>query len=147
MQHVHIQKTINVPVERGFAAWTEAEHLSRWFTTRAEIEARVGGTYSNGDGDRGEFLIVHPNTHLRFTWENPEHSPGTLVDIEFREAGEGRHSLHLTHSGLETEEAIKGMGTGWRWALTSLQSYLETGKGIPYAEWEQKEMSPQQELL
>lgn len=141
MQTVHVQKVIDVPVEQGFAAWTEAEHLSHWFTEQTEIEARIGGTYRNSDGDRGEFLVVRPNAHLRFTWENPTHSPGTLVDIEFRKVNDMQHIVHLAHSQLKSEADADGMETGWRWALTSLQSYLETGKAITYEEWEREATS------
>lgn len=138
MQTVRIQTTIGVPIERGFAAWTEAEHLSRWFTERTEIDLRIGGHYSNSDGDRGTFLLIRPNSRLQFTWENPDHAPGTMVEIEFSRLDDLRHTVSLVHSGLRSEAEAGDMETGWSWGLASLRSYLESGRPIPYDEWKRE---------
>src|SRR2546425_7572963 len=43
-----------------FRALTEPHQLNAWFTQGAKVNLRVGGNYSNQDGDRGKFLESSP---------------------------------------------------------------------------------------
>lgn len=133
---VTVERSMDVPVERAYRAWAEANEVSTWFTTSARQDFRVGGHYDNGDGDKGEYLAIEPNRHIRFTWENADHWPGTLVDVWFEPQGENASLVRVTHSTLPSADAIPGFNDGWSWALDSMKSYLETGKAIRYAEWE-----------
>jgi uncharacterized protein YndB with AHSA1/START domain len=133
---VRLARTIAVPPERAFAAWTHAEQWNRWFTEGARLLAQPGGRYENADGDGGEYLVVDPPHHLRFTWENTKHCPGTVVDVTFAPTVDGGTHVELAHQELATPADRAEMTGGWSWALDSLRSYLETGKGIPSEEWE-----------
>lgn len=42
---------------------------------------------------------------------------------------------------LENEKQIEEMKTGWRWALSSLKSYLETDKPVSYNDWKNSEQN------
>jgi hypothetical protein len=55
-----------------------------------------------------------------------------------------KEQILLTHSQLKTKEDADNLKTGWAWALTSLKTFLETGKPIRYDEWEKslKKSSP-----
>jgi uncharacterized protein YndB with AHSA1/START domain len=129
------QRTVNASAREAFAAFTDASHLSKWFTTRARVDLRAGGKYSNGDGDRGEFLLVEPPKRVKFTWDNPQHCPGTLVEVTFETRGRGKSVVRLTHSRLRDQRAYEDMKEGWSWAMESFKSYLETGKPIPHEAW------------
>ena len=50
---VGVTRTIRATAEEAFEALTKARHWNRWFTKRARVNAKVGGRYSNADGDRG----------------------------------------------------------------------------------------------
>lgn len=76
-----VSRTIAAPARRGFEAFTRANELSRRFTHGATVDARVGGRYRSRDGDAGEFLALDPPRLVRFTWENPDHAPGTVVEV------------------------------------------------------------------
>ena len=127
--------TLEVPVARAWEAWTTADEWNKWFTSRASIDLRVGGAYSNADHDCGEFLEIVPRRLLRFSWNNPEHGPGSVVTVLFIALGRQRCRLELTHSRLKTEKDAQGFRTGWSWAYASLRNYLATGNGIRYDEW------------
>lgn len=129
-----VTKRISAPADRVFDALTQATELSAWFTTSAQVDLRVGGAYSNGDGDRGTFLEIDAPGRLRFSWDNPGHSPGTTVEIAIETDG-GTSVVTLTHTGLAGEKESGDMRTGWSWALDSLASYLETGERIWYKDW------------
>jgi uncharacterized protein YndB with AHSA1/START domain len=89
-----IKRRIAAPRERVFRAWTEAEHLQRWFfpsvdgeaVPQAEVDLRVGGCYRiimyapNGNITAmvgGTYHEVHPPEKLVFSWvwEAPEPEP------------------------------------------------------------------------
>lgn len=132
---VGVQRTVDAPRPTAFAAWTDARSVSTWFTTKARQDVRVGGAYRNADGDRGTYLAVDPPRRLRFTWDNPGHCPGTVVEVTFAAAGPSRTVVRLRHSGLASEARAQGMKTGWTWALASCAQWARTGEGLPYETW------------
>lgn len=130
-----VQRTVKTSPQQAFNSFLQAEHAARWFTKKAKADVRVGGAYSNSDGDMGEFLAVDPPRRARFTWDNKRHCPGTIVELTVRDAGPGKVAVRITHSRLKSARDREKMKQGWSWALDSFQSYLETGKPIPHEEW------------
>lgn len=129
-----VQRTIRAPPEAAYAALTDPDHLSHWFTQDARADLRIGGRYENKDGDRGEFLRLDPPRRIRYTWENPEHAPGTMVEIWIEPKDGAKSLIRLEHSRLKNRGEFEDLKNGWGWALDSLRSYLETGRPIPYEE-------------
>jgi uncharacterized protein YndB with AHSA1/START domain len=137
---VIVERSISVPAARAYQAWEDPAQIGAWFTTNAEQEVRVGGRYSNGDGDSGEYLEVVPDERLRFTWEQPNSAPGSRVTVEFLPEAADIVTVRITHHELP-ESDVAGLQDGWDWALDSLNSDLETGAPIRYADWQsRKEM-------
>lgn len=132
---LHLHRTIKASAEQAFRALTEPEQLSRWFTTDAQVDLRKGGEYSNSEGDRGRYLEIHPPTRLTFTWDNPEHCPGSIVTLTFRDVARERVLVRLLHRELKSEADVDHMREGWQWALTNLKYYLEEGRTITFEEW------------
>jgi uncharacterized protein YndB with AHSA1/START domain len=133
-----LEKVIGSSIEKAFEAFTNPDILSRWFTKSASADLRVGGRYSNADGDHGKFLALDPPRRLTFTWENAAHCPGTVVNVFFSGSKENpEHGIRVTleHSGLAGEKEYGDMKSGWSWALDSLKSFLETGKPITHEVW------------
>src|SRR5262245_43181558 len=133
---VNVERTVPVGVADAYDAWADRKRIGTWFSTNVTQDVRVGGTYRNGDGDRGTFLAVDAPRRLRFSWDNPEHAPGSITEVTFRAKGRNATAVRVTHTRLPSQKAVDGMRRGWTWALTSLRSYLATGKPIRYAEWE-----------
>jgi uncharacterized protein YndB with AHSA1/START domain len=133
---VNVTRTIEAPVEKAWSAWANPAELSTWFTTEAQQDFREGGSYQNADKDKGVFKKIVPNQRLEFTWDNEKHSPGSIVIVEFMSKGPNKTTVAITHDKLADSQATADMKIGWTWALTSLKSYLETGKAIRYEEWE-----------
>ncbi|MGD8395089.1 MAG: SRPBCC domain-containing protein [Candidatus Eiseniibacteriota bacterium] len=133
-----MQRTIRASRTAAFEAFTAADQLGTWFTRRAEVDLRVGGAYENADGDRGTFLAIERPRRLRFTWDNPQHCPGTMVEVTFEAAetaSRGTVVVRLRHRKLRSREDRESMLEGWSWALDSLRSYLETGRPITHEAW------------
>jgi len=133
---ISVSRVIAAPSRRVFDCFLEPTDLSKWFARGASVEARVGGRYRNRDGDRGEFLAIRRPKLLRFTWENPRHAPGTVVEIAIAAKERGKVSAALTHRKLKSRRDAAKMKAAWSWAMDSLRSYVETGRPIGVEEWE-----------
>lgn len=131
---VNLQKDMAAPLDVVFRALSDPADLTVWFTTRAVFEPWVGGEYRNGDHDRGTIWTYLPPHRLRFTWDNAEHAPGTVVDIRLEERDPGTR-LVLEHSGLGGPAEAEDLHGGWSWALDSLSSFVERGKPISHEAW------------
>jgi uncharacterized protein YndB with AHSA1/START domain len=129
---ISLQRTIQTTAEKAFQALTEPTVLSQWFTHLAQAELSMGVRYSNADGDRGKYLILDRPRRIRFTWDNPDHCPGTLVEITITTRPDSRVVVHLDHTEIGTKAGYEDMKKGWAWALDCLKSFLETGKPIPH---------------
>lgn len=130
-----VQRTVKSSPQTAFDSFLSAEHLVKWFTKKARADLRVGGAYSNSDGDTGEFLTLEPPRRARFTWDNKRHCPGTIVEFTVRPSGNGKVAVRVTHSRLKTARDREKMKQGWNWAMDSFKSYLETGQPIPHEVW------------
>ena len=130
-----VQRTVKSTAKNAFDTFLQAEHTAKWFTKKAQADVRVGGSYSNSDGDQGEFLAVDAPKRARFSWDNKRHCPGTFVELTVRAAGPGKVAVCIAHSRLKNAKDREKMRQGWSWALDSFKSYIETGKPIPHEEW------------
>jgi uncharacterized protein YndB with AHSA1/START domain len=128
---------VQADIVEVFDAFTRPEDLSKWFTTSSQIDLRVGGKYSTADHDKGEYLVVERPSRLRFTWENEEHCPGTIVDLLFRITGVGTR-VDLEHFQIMDQGGYEDMREGWSWALDSLKSFFESGIPISFEEWKNR---------
>ena len=125
---------------RVFKALTTPGELDKWFTNGARVNLRVGGKYSNKDGDRGRFLEVVPNKRLRFSWDNPNWAPGSIVEVLLKRM-QDRTVVTLIHSGFEKEKENRHYASresGWDWALANLKAHIEDRRTTGYEDWLKK---------
>lgn len=134
---VSVQRTMQASPTEAFAAFTQANHLNRWFTTKARVNLKVGGKYSNADRDRGTYLAVKPPRMVRFTWDNEKHCPDTTVEVTFTPPSRGKVAVRVQHAKIGTKKDREDMKEGWSWALDSLKSYLEKGKPVTFEAWKE----------
>jgi uncharacterized protein YndB with AHSA1/START domain len=123
-----------------FRALTTPGELDAWFTQGAKVDLRIGGKYSNLDGDKGKFLEIIPDERLRFTWDNPEHSPGSVVEVLLKTIAE-KTVVTLIHSGFTDKAEFKDYASqksGWNWALSNLKAHLEGRRVVSFEAWLKK---------
>ena len=135
-----INRRLDAPPERVYAAWTQPENLIRWFgptavrpgSIRAEIDLRVGGHYRIGfDHESGEhhevsgiYRDVVPNARLIFSWawhSTPERE--SLVTVTLKPDGDAT-ILTLHHKRFFDEAARSGHERGWTGTLEKLDRYF-----------------------
>lgn len=135
-----IDQTLEIaaPPETVFRALTDADELSRWWTTTADSVTRPGGAFEyrfefdeqpernhTYSGTYEEFV---PNKRVAYPWQA---SVGdTRVDVTLRPTGDGT-TLCLVHTGWgdddKAREAVQMHEEGWGFFLGNLKSYLERG--------------------
>jgi uncharacterized protein YndB with AHSA1/START domain len=134
--------------EQVFDAWLDPA-IARYFLfatptgemIRAEVDARVGGTFSFVDrrpdmGDvlhTGEYLEINRPRRLVFTFGVPQFSPNmTTVALDFSRTASGGCALTLTQTDIPAEWA-DGSKEGWTKILASLEPALSGHKAAAWS--------------
>ncbi|HEV2146390.1 MAG TPA: DUF1801 domain-containing protein [Longimicrobiaceae bacterium] len=97
-------KTMNVPVERLFAAWTDDAVRGRWL---GEGKLTIRG--------------VTPNRSLRARWEDE-----TPLDVRFTAKGEAKSQVSVDHRQIADEAAAGRLKEVWKESLGRLKAELES---------------------
>ena len=143
-----LERTIDVPPELVWQAWTTPEHICKWFTpkpwttTSCEIDLRPGGAFKaimcSPDGKEfpnvGCYLEIVPNRRLVFTDAllpgfRPSANPFFTAVIEIQPDGKGtRYRATAIHRDEEARKKHEEMGfhTGWGAALDQLVALTKT---------------------
>jgi len=140
---LELRRTLAVPRERVFRAWTDAREFAQWFhptadytTVISELNLTVGGRYKlemhHKDGNvhklSGTYRQVQPPEKLTFTWRWATDPPGqeSLVSLEFLDLGKATE-IRVTHGQLPSAESRDKHNQGWTGCLEQLAGYLKQG--------------------
>ena len=135
---IHLSVSINAPQARIFKALTDAKTLAAWFPSEVQTDLRPGGKYrfvfknqdpQHGMTQAGEFLDVHPDEQVSYSWEAGGKS--TRVEFNLSELG-GSTLVRLDHTGFGNGDAGKQVSDMhspvWNIYLNNLKSFVEEGK-------------------
>ncbi len=138
-----VSRIIAAPRRLVFKAWTEPEHVARWWgpqgfvTTFCEMDIRVGGRYRlcmrSPEGKdywkQGVYREIVPPERIVFTfaWEDEHGKPGheLLTTVTFTEHGSGTQ-LTLRQEGFENIERRNSHGEGWTSCFERFAEYVAT---------------------
>lgn len=152
-----LERTVDVPPELVWKAWTTPEHLLKWFTpapwktVECQIDLKPGGIFStvmeSPEGERhpnmGCYLEIVPNRKLVWTdallpgfrpaQGRPMNSFSFItayVILEPHGTGGTKYTAVAVHSNEEEKEKHKAMGfyEGWGAALDQLVALMKTMK-------------------
>jgi uncharacterized protein YndB with AHSA1/START domain len=136
-----VTRVIDAPRVLVFKAWTEPEHIARWWgpqgytTTFCEMDIRPGGRYrfcmrSPEGVDRwkqGVYREIMPPERIVFTfaWEDADGNPGheLLTTVTFAEQGT-KTKLTLRQALFETVEGRDDHRGGWTSCLERFAEYM-----------------------
>lgn len=143
-----LERTIDVPRELVWTAWTKPEHVIRWFTpqpwtvTDCEIDLRPGGTFRtvmrSPEGEEfpnvGCYLEVVLNERLVWTdallpGYRPSQEPFFTAIVTLEPRGQGTQytamAIHRDEAGRKRHEEM-GFHDGWGKALDQLVAHVKT---------------------
>jgi len=142
-EHVYVSYIATTP-ERLWDALTMGEFTKEyWQDRRIESDWKVGARVSFFEGDShvltdsGEVLVCEPPRRLAYTFRNEFDFQGRPAEASYSrvsftiEPYEGMVKLTLVHDQLPDEQTAAGFREGWAPILSSLKTYLETGKPLP----------------
>ncbi len=138
-----IERVFDAPRDLVFKAWTEPEHMAKWFGPRGfkstveKHELRPGGAYRihmlGPDGDhwsQGVFREIDPPKRLVMvgSWADAQGNltrPQTTLTLLFDDLG-GKTRLTLHNAIFESTTARDMHQSGWTSSLDCLAEYLAT---------------------
>ncbi len=141
-EFVYVSYIATTP-EKLWQALTSGEFTRKyWFDRRIESDWRAGSPVRFYDGDSevvtddGVVLESTPPSRLSYTFRPLGGGPGDPWNVYSRvtftiEPQEGAVKLTLVHDELPSEEMAAGFREGWAPILSSLKTFLETGKPLP----------------
>ncbi len=150
---LYVVRTIRVPREQVWRAWTDPKELRRWFGPEdgyslpaVEIDLKKGGYFRFGMKPpnpaedpyfvTGTYRDVKPGQWLVFTWEwegertwsaeaQKTQPPPTMVTVAFREREEGAATeVFLTHDGFRDEKDREDHRWGWNGCFDRLAALI-----------------------
>jgi len=142
--------------ERLWDALTRGEFTKiYWYGRRIESDWKVGSPLRFFDGDSdvitdsGEVLEFDPPRRLAYTFKvefDPEAAKmgASRVTFSLEAHEEGMVKLTLVHDRLPDEETAAGFREGWAPILSSLKTYLETGRPLPQLRKFEEQGTPKQ---
>jgi uncharacterized protein YndB with AHSA1/START domain len=133
-----VRRLIRAPAQVVFEAWTQPEHLIKWWGPRgvecpeAQVDLRVGGTYRIAnrfpDGKvvwiQGAFEEIDPPRRLLYSWWMDDPGAPQRVEVRF-EAREGATEVVITHARIPTARSRDEHEAGWQGCLDGLSEVLE----------------------
>ncbi len=135
---VHLNKTINAPIEKVFDAWLDPEMLTRFILPApgmpqpdVENDAREGGRFTIvmhvGDDKiphTGNYLTVDRPNRLVFSWESPYSTDDSTVTLDFNSIDANTTRVELIHVKFLHEEARSDHEGGWGNILDKLDKVI-----------------------
>jgi uncharacterized protein YndB with AHSA1/START domain len=138
---LRIERFINAPRDRVYAAWTDPGQLRQWFgpdkvrTRNLIADVRVGGEFrwdlTNPDGEemtvRGEYRELERGRKIVFTWRWDDdevwenRTSEVTVELSDRDGGT---NLRLTHVQLPSEASRERHTQGWKSVLDRLEKFF-----------------------
>lgn len=133
-----VRRIIHATPQQLFDAWTQPEHLKRWWgpdpvrCVAAEIDLRIGGLYRIAnrfpDGNilwiQGEFEVIDPPHKLVYTWRvDLQSAAWECVTVQFQPCGQETEVI-VTHERVPNTVTRDRHQAGWNGCLDGLSNYL-----------------------
>jgi uncharacterized protein YndB with AHSA1/START domain len=136
-----ITRELAAPRELVFRAWTDPQHLTRWYGPHGftapldsiSADVRPGGVWRatmvlDATGQEfptgGFYLEVRAPERLVFTWRAPGGDAESVVTVELADLGDGRTAMTFHQAGFTTEEARENVHDGWSSAFDRLTEHV-----------------------
>lgn len=132
---ITVTTTVNAPVEKIWAYWTNPEHITKWanasddwHTTTAKNDLKVGGSFvsrmeakdgSMGFDFSGVYNGIRINEYIEYTMDD-----GRKVKVTF---APGENGTKISESfEAETTNSPEMQKTGWQAILDNFKRYTES---------------------
>lgn len=132
---IRIEVNLRVTPQKAWNLLTEDTHITYWWGSHVELEAKPGGAFREVwfDNERrvvtsGNITIFNPPSKLKMTWADEDWPGDTIVSFSLSEDDSGTQ-LIFEHSGWEIhpndkrENLIEAHKEGWSHYLHQFAAY------------------------
>lgn len=140
MPNIKHKLPIEAPVDVVFKAITNREGLAGWWTAANTGKPELGAIISFDFGEKyhNEMKIVRLELNRHVEWVCLKGDPewvGTHFRFELEKSGENSAIMRFGQTGWREEtDFYANCNYHWGHYMTSLKSYCEIGKGMPFEE-------------
>lgn len=129
--------SIGADPQRVFNALTRQDEIVQWWASEAQVMPEVGslGTFHFRPSTNVlQFEVAELKEWEKVRWlsrQGPPSWSGTTVTWELTPIHDSTQVVFAHDGFARIDEAIERVRENWAFFLSSLKSYLETGKGTP----------------
>jgi uncharacterized protein YndB with AHSA1/START domain len=138
---IELSITVKAGTVEVWHALTDPDELENWWGESVTLQPKVGGAFKekweDDEGNKqlasGKVIAMKNKKSITFTWAEKDWPKGAVTECTFEisEAGPGKSTLTVRHSGWETlpesrrAKTLKDFKTGWSFHLKELKEYLD----------------------
>jgi uncharacterized protein YndB with AHSA1/START domain len=123
---IGVSRTLPHPVRAVWDLLTSPAGLAIWLGTDVELAPRRGAAYRTAEGTVGEVRSFHELDRIRLTWQPPDWSHSTTVQVRMRTAG-SRTTLRFHQEWLADAQERERQRAHWSAVLDAVATALAAG--------------------
>lgn len=120
-----VRRTWTVSREKLWEFLTTPPGLTLWLGSVSDFRPEKGFTFATAEGVTGKLTAVHPYHKLRMTWQRPEWSRPSRLQLTLLSANGGRTTLAVHQEMLEDVYVRELMRRHWEERLQEIRRLTE----------------------
>jgi uncharacterized protein YndB with AHSA1/START domain len=121
---IGVSKTIDLPVEEVWAFITSPAGVAIWLGEGVTVLSERGAGYETAAGVRGETRSFRELDRLRLTWQPPDWTHDTTLQLVVTPAGEGRTRLTVHQERLADAAEREQQRRHWQGVVSAIVAAL-----------------------
>ena len=121
---IGVSKTVDHPVEVVWDFITSPEGMAIWLGDDVTVHPERGAPYETADGIRGETRGYRVLDRVRLTWQPPDWSHDTTLQLAVSPAGPGRSRLVVHQERLADATEREQQRRHWKSVVASIVEAL-----------------------
>lgn len=126
---IGVSKTINRPVSEVWDFITSPEGIAIWLGDGVTVLSDRGAGYETATGVRGETRSFRELDRVRLTWQPPDWTHDTTLQLTVSSAGEGRARLVVHQERLADATEREQQRRHWQGVVNALVDALPVSQG------------------
>jgi uncharacterized protein YndB with AHSA1/START domain len=122
---IGVSRTVAFPLEEVWTFLTSPEGSAVWLGAGVQHLDEPGQTYQTSAGTSGEIRSFHPHDRIRLTWQPPDWTHDSTVQVTVSSAGAGRTMVRFHQERLAEADEREQQRAHWRAVLDAVVAGLE----------------------